>query len=83
LALGEGDMHGSLPLARGLGTGGNWGREGVTGESGRVGEGVESESPRGGSVLGMRRGKVPSGGGRSSLVILICCLTAVSLNCPR
>jgi len=80
---GEGDMHLSLPFTRRLGEVGNAGQKGEIGESGRGIELLESESLRDEGEIGSRRGRVPSTIGRSSLDTLICCLTTVSLKCPR
>ena len=53
---------------------------GVMGESGR--DGVDTDPPaRGGGDISTRMAS--SAVGRSSLDILICCLTAVSRSCPR
>jgi len=54
--------------------------KGEIGESGR--DGVDTDPPpRRIGDIGPRM--APSAIGRSSFDILICCLTAVSLNCPR
>jgi len=61
---------------------GNEAWKGEIGESGRDGVDTDDSRCRIGGDLGPRIGRRASGG-RSSFDILICCLTAVSLNCPR
>jgi hypothetical protein len=79
-ARGDGDIHVSLPFARGLGSGGNVGKNGEVGESGRGRERAESESICDRGEFPKRSGYVPSTVGRSSFDTLICCLTTVSLK---
>jgi len=81
--LGGGDALINPPFPQGPEKVGDRVWKGETGESGRCGVDTMRSAGRKAGESGPRIGRVSSVIGRSSFDILICCLTAVSLNCPR